>query len=1158
MAEAPSASQLKRRQEGRSSAVGDSSRRKSTLLATKRATAVLPRSILVAVLLALFGCCGRTTTMTMAVDRSKFRTCQQTSFCRRHRRAGQHNEDKGHSSSSSRQTFRVIRESVHLHLPDKPVTENAEDSVEQAQQKHDGGADSKNNADFAEKESMWKSLQRRLMGSEPADSKKKAQDLDSSMDPHVRGPSPTLVGRLAVSTEGNTGGAAPSARHHQQQLEFSVSLLRSGVARIRATEVYGIPGTPYEKARVTYDDVVLTHESMKAAEHAYWVRGVHHSDSDPAKESDRTLLRRVVPAGRDLGNYMAVQYGDVEGAPGMLLLIQLNPFVLSLYRETSEGVEDLPVVVLGGEQMMHFEIRRSRSNDDAAAALLPKDEAEKQEQHDEDEKEIVGYWEDGLAIYSDGTREERKEVKEGEGEEEPADIAKANHRRLLEKDEEGMWEESFGGHTDSKPRGPMSVGMDVYFPSSQHLYGIPEHASSAVLQTTAGDGSKYKEPYRLYNLDVFEYELDEVMALYGHIPMIVSQSLTTRTAGVFWFNPTETFVDVYDKDDGRVAHWISESGVVDLFLMPGPDPSSFYDQYAQLTGTTALPPMFSLGYHQCRWNYKDEKDVYYVHGKFEELDYPYDVLWLDIEHTDGKRYFTWDASLFPNPAEMQKKLASQGRRMVTIIDPHIFRDDNYYIHKEATAKGLYIKKNDGKTDYDGWCWPGSSSYLDFTADHVRDWWAEQFRYTKYKGSTPTLFTWNDMNEPSVFNGPEVSMQKDLLNLQGDEHREWHNLYGMLFHRATTEGQLKRNEGENVRPFVLSRAFFAGTQRYGAIWTGDNAAEWGHLEISAPMLLSLNAAALSFVGADVGGFFGNPDAELFTRWMQAGAYTPFFRGHAHHDSKRREPWVFDDDTLARLRRIAMERYALLPFWYTVFRRAELTGMPVMRMMWMQYPDVIDLFGVDDQYLVGSDLLVKPVTSAGVTTTSVLFPTDDIWYDVEFMSDIPAGDQTKSVVKLNVQAPIDKIPVYQRGGSIIPRKLRLRRSTMLMKADPYTLYIALDRSRKAKGELYMDDEETFGYRRGEFALATFVADFSTPMASISNAVVVGEGWADQVSNLVEDRMVERIIVMGLAVAPASIQAEARTLEFTYSLQSSVLVIRKPEIPALADWTLKIQMS
>ena len=169
------------------------------------------------------------------------------------------------------------------------------------------------------------------------------------------------------------------------------------------------------------------------------------------------------------------------------------------------------------------------------------------------------------------------------------------------------------------------------------------------------------------------------------------------------------------------SHWISESGLVDLMLLSGPTPLDVFRQFTQLTGTQELPPLFALGYHQCRWNYKDEKDVALVHGKFEELDIPYDVLWLDIEHTDGKRYFTWDESLFPNPVEMQQNISAQGRKMVTIIDPHIKRDTGYRIHTEATDLGLYIKDKDGG-DYDGWCWPGSSSYLDFTEPRVRQWW----------------------------------------------------------------------------------------------------------------------------------------------------------------------------------------------------------------------------------------------------------------------------------------------------------------------------------------------------------------------------------------------------------------------------------------------------
>lgn len=801
----------------------------------------------------------------MAVDRSKFRTCSQTSFCRRHRE----------NHSSRLYNYVLDKESVHFHVMEKEKG-HTED-----------------------KAGLWKSLQQRILGHRGED-----------VDPYVQGPPPTLTGLLKNK-------APETSSSNEETLHWSVHAMADGIVRMRITET-GMP------ARVTYDELILTAESMSPAAHAMWIRPEEHAD----------VLSKVV-ATDQVSNHMALQYGDSNGQHGMLLLIRLEPFAVYLYRESD--LEAGPIVSMGTADMMHFEVRRPKDGEAVEEEVQVKDDSSEEEDEEKPEKEIVGYWEDGLAIYADGTREERKEVKEEE------------HRHLTdsELDRDGLWEESFGSHHDSKPYGPMSVGMDISFPRSNHIFGIPEHASSLELKATLGEGSHYSDPYRLYNLDVFEYELDETMALYGYVPLVVSQSVSTGTAGVFWFNPTETFVDVMSEssDNGKTTHWISESGIIDTFLLPGPTPADMYRQYAVLTGTAPVPPMFSLGYHQCRWNYKDERDVYQVHSKFEELDYPYDVLWLDIEHTDGKRYFTWDENLFPHPAEMQEKLASQGRRMVTIIDPHIKRDDGYPIHKEATAKGLYIKDKDGKKDYDGWCWPGSSSYLDFTNSKVRSWWADQFDYNKYKGSTPTLFTWNDMNEPSVFNGPEVTMQKDLRNLDGVEQREWHNLYGILFQRATGEGQIRRNQpDEDVRPFVLTRSFFAGSQRYGAIWTGDNAAEWSHLEIASPMLLSLNVAALSFVGADVGGFFGNTDAELMTRWMQAGAYQPFFRGHAHHDSNRREPWIFGDETMARLRKAAMARYALLPFWYTVFREAEVTGMPVMRYVLSFTLRVIDFWGL----------------------------------------------------------------------------------------------------------------------------------------------------------------------------------------------------------------------
>jgi alpha 1,3-glucosidase len=259
-------------------------------------------------------------------------------------------------------------------------------------------------------------------------------------------------------------------------------------------------------------------------------------------------------------------------------------------------------------------------------------------------------------------------------------------------------------------------------------------------------------------------------------------------------------------------------------------------------------------------------------------------------------------------------------------------------------------------------------------------------------------------------------------------------------------------------------------------------------------------------------------------------------------------------MIRLRHAAMARYALLPFWYTVFREAGVTGMPVMRTMWMQYPKTEALFATDDQYLIGADLLVKPVTAAGVTESTVLFPADDRWYDIESFDLISKERAAHSVATVTVPSDIDKIPVFQRGGSVIPRKLRLRRSSRLMTSDPYTLYVALDRDMKASGTLYMDDEETFSHdRKGEFAETTFKIDFKA--GTISSSVVVGPGWEAIAADLARDKLIERIVVMGVDKAPTKATLDGESIVFDYDKSSKVVVLRRPNVSALNAWQINI---
>uniref|UniRef100_A0A803TXF8 Glucosidase alpha, neutral C n=1 Tax=Anolis carolinensis TaxID=28377 RepID=A0A803TXF8_ANOCA len=669
--------------------------------------------------------------------------------------------------------------------------------------------------------------------------------------------------------------------------------------------------------------------------------------------------------------------------------------------------------------------------------------------------------------------------------------------RFPNQDDLGLWEEKFGNFLDIKANGPSSIGLDFSLHGFQHVYGIPQHAETLLLKNTSNE-----DVYRLYNLDVFGYRIHSKMGIYGSVPLLLAHK-PDRTIGVFWLNSSETLVEITTKavlpsqipdvSKQRVLPqtdvcWMSESGIIDSFILMGPSPFDIFKQYAQLTGTQALPPLFSLGYHQCRWNYVDEKDVEGVDTGFDVFNIPYDVMWLDIEHTDGKRYFTWDKETFGNPKRMQKKiLMKKKRKLVVILDPHIKVDPLYTIYSQGKERGYFVKDRKGG-DFEGICWPGSSSYLDFTNPKVRDWYAELFAFKTYKGSTEILFAWNDMNEPSVFRGAELTMQKDAVHYGNWEHREVHNLYGFYQQMATAEGLIRRS-GNLERPFVLTRSFFAGSQRYGAVWTGDNKAEWSYLKISIPMLLTLSIAGISFCGADVGGFVGDPEPELFVRWYQAGALQPFFRGHANMHTKRREPWLFGEKNTQIIRAAIKERYSLLPYLYSLFYQAHTTAEPVMRPIWVEFPKQLEAFGIEDEYMLGKALLVHPVTEPKVTTVSILLPgSEEIWYDFRKFSCL----KTQGILKIPVT--LDNIPVIQRGGTIIPLKTSVGKSTEWMVDVPYELRAALDSKESAAGELYLDDGHSFQYlHEKQFLLRKFTFYQNNSVLILQKlSLHVGKDW------------------------------------------------------------------
>ncbi|KAH9589355.1 Glycoside hydrolase family 31 [Trypanosoma melophagium] len=686
--------------------------------------------------------------------------------------------------------------------------------------------------------------------------------------------------------------------------------------------------------------------------------------------------------------------------------------------------------------------------------------------------------------------------------------------------------------------------VNLTFPSARRLYGIPEHATDLSLHENM--------TYVMYNTDAFQYQINNPQALYGTVPFILAHSVKSST-GVLFLNSAEMKVDV-QLGDVIGCKWDAEVGLVDFFFFPGPTPSKVQQQHASITGATVFPPYFSLGYHQCRWNYRSTNDCLSVDQGFDQHNLPYDVLWLDIEHTDNKKYFTWDKHNFPEPKVLVEALASKGRKLVTVKDPHVKRESNYYVHEEALKGNHYVKSSDGNSDYEGKCWPGESSWVDFYNKRTRDWYATLFHHDRYEDSSHDVFTWVDMNEPSVFGGPDKTIHRDAKHTSDSgklvENKYLHNMYSLYSVMAVYQGHIETSKGLShvKRPFILTRSFFSGSQRYAAIWTGDNMARWNHLQNSIPELLSLSVSNYPFCGADIGGFFFEPTEELFVRWMQTAVFYPFMRGHAHLETKRREPWTFGENATDRIRIALALRYSLLPYLYTQFYHSHKTGSTVLRPLFYEFPRDEKLYDEQYSFMFGPALLAAPVLEEGATERVVTLPEGSVWYSY-------ATGEVASSGAYRMAVDMETIPLFLRGGYIIPVKLRLRRNTFTSQNDPFTLYVALNERGNGEGDLFMDDGESFDYQSGAFVHRRF---------SFTENQLKCTAYGDQgtITFAGMRNLLERVIIFGFQGRPKRVIVETREeylstgREIEFELQGGALVLRKPDLPIAKDWVITLE--
>jgi alpha-glucosidase len=549
------------------------------------------------------------------------------------------------------------------------------------------------------------------------------------------------------------------------------------------------------------------------------------------------------------------------------------------------------------------------------------------------------------------------------------------------------------GHQVAKETYQHKIQILKELETDQCIYGLGDRT---------GFLNKRGYAYELWNTDDPMPHVDSFKTLYKSIPFIISLS-KDQVYGIFFDNTNRSYWDL-GKENQEYYYFAADQGNLDYYFIAGNSIPDIISGYTNLTGTVPRPQLWTLGYQQSRWGYETEKQVRELALNMRKHQVPCDVIHLDIDYMERFKVFTWDKEAYHDANLMIKDLSEDGYKIVTIIDPGVKVENGYHVYEEGKKKGYFVTSPDGDI-YINTVWPGDSVFPDFGSQKVRTWWADNHKFLVDMG---VRGVWNDMNEPASFNGeiPENIVFSD--EDRKTTHAEMHNVYGHFMSKATYEGLKKYDKR---RPFVISRACYAGSQKYATAWTGDNFSIWAHLQMAISQLCNLGLSGMSFVGTDIGGFGSDTTPELLTRWVQVGCFSPLFRNHSNKGTRDQEPWQFDDKTLDIYRKYVELRYRLLPYYYDLYVNQETDGLPILRPLVLHYEGDLQVRELNDEFLVGENLLIAPVVVQGAAKRMVYLP-EGIWFDYW------SGEQIQGGKYFIVDAPIDVCPIYAKAGAIIP--------------------------------------------------------------------------------------------------------------------------------------------
>ena len=683
----------------------------------------------------------------------------------------------------------------------------------------------------------------------------------------------------------------------------------------------------------------------------------------------------------------------------------------------------------------------------------------------------------------------------------------------------------------SLPMGSNGERIHVWkkMPEDENYYGLGDKT---------GPMNRRNRAFTMWNTDEFGWqEFND--PLYKTIPFFIGLR-AGKAYGVFFDNTWRSVFD-FGKESPDYFSFGAEGGELNYYFFPGPSPTAVVSAYTALVGRSPLPPLWTLGYQQSRYSYYPEASARAIVQTMQSKKIPLDAIYFDIDYQQGNAPFTVNKEYFPTFAKMIADFKNVGVHTVLITDLHIKKDPNhgYAPYDSGMKNDVFVKSPDGSV-FVGVVWPGPSVFPDFTLSRVRDWWGGL--YKDFVGMGAAGF-WNDMNEPALFERTDKTMPLDTVHRLDDgttlDHRAIHNVYGMQNVRATYEGLRKLQQEE--RPFVLTRAAYSGAQRYAATWTGDNSSTWNHLKMSTPMLLSMGISGYPLVGDDIGGFAGSPTADLLTRWFEVGALNPIYRDHTAKGTADQEPWVHGPEHEAIRRKYIELRYELMPYLYSGIEEASRTGIPLMRPVFLEYPQASDFYGDNRDFLFGRDFFVAPVTTEMVDAEEISLPPGE-WYDFW------TNAKLSSKEKFSLRPRLDEMPLYVRAGAIVPMQ-PLVQYTGEKPNGPLELRVYLPAStagNDCRGTLYQDDGHTFAYQKGEILRVNYSCQVSNESAKVSSTIDKNafQPWWKSA----------KITVFGMAGAPKEVRVGDDVIrEWRYDDSAHAVTLTVPD--AAKNWSVRL---